>query len=253
MFIKQIHIVWDKNTNWVVILLSLNVVNAFNTISHARLIYDLRKRKISMWITDWVNNFFQNRKTILTINRRMIELFSMQIKISQNSSLFLILYLFYNADLLKICDKLEINTRLLKYVDNVNILVYENSTNENCKNLERVHKLCERWMTQHEFVFASTKYELIHFTRNLKKFDVTITIKIELNIIQSKTNIRILSVQINIRLKWNSHVRKVQEKIIKQLMIFIKLSTFIWDIIFRKIRILYIFVVRSTLIYETIV
>jgi hypothetical protein len=148
-----------------------------------------------------MNNFLQNRKTILTMNRKTIELFSMQIKISQNSSLSLILYLFYNADLLKMCDRLEINTRSLKYVDDVNILVYEKSTNENCKNLERVHRLCERWTTRHEFVFASTKYELIHFTRNFKKFDVTITIKIESDIIQSKTNIRVLNVQIDIRLK----------------------------------------------------
>jgi hypothetical protein len=234
MLIEQIHIVWDKNTNRIVTLLSLNVADAFDTISHDRLIHDLRKQKISMWITDWVNNFFQDRKTILTMNRRTIELFSMQTKISQSSSLFLILYLFYNADLLKMCDRLEINTRSLKYVDDVNILVYEKSTNENCRNLERVHKLCERWATRHEF-------------------DVTITIRIESDIIQSKTNIRILSVQIDTRLKWDSHVRKVQEKIMKQLMTLIKLSTFIWDIIFRKIRILYIFVVRSILIYETTV
>jgi hypothetical protein len=187
------------------------------------------------------------------MNRRTIELFSMQTEISQSSSLSLILYLFYNADLLKMCDRLEINTRSLRYVDDVNILVYEKSTNENCRNLERVHKLCERWATRHEFVFVSTKYELIHFTRNLKKFDVTITIRIESDIIQSKTNIRILSVQIDTRLKWDSHVRKVQEKMMKQLMTFIKLSTFIWDIIFRKIRVLYIFVVRSILIYETTV
>jgi hypothetical protein len=39
----------------------------------------------------------------------------------------------------------------------------------------------------------------------------------------------------------------------KQSMTFIKLSTFIWNIIFRKIRILYIFVVRSILIYKTTV
>jgi hypothetical protein len=139
----------------------------------------------------------------------MIELFSMQTKISQNSSLFFILYLFYNVNLLQICDRLEINTRSLKYIDDVNILVYEKSMNENYRNLERVHKLCERWATRHEFVFASTKYELIHFIRNFKKFDITITIKNELNIIQSKTNIRILSVQIDTRLKWDSHVRKI--------------------------------------------
>ncbi len=38
---------------------------------------------------------------------------------------------------------------------------------------------------------------------------------------------------------------------IKQVMIFTKMSTFIWNVIFRKIRILYTFVIRSILIYKT--
>jgi hypothetical protein len=67
----------------------------------------------------------------------------------------------------------------LKYVNDVNILIYDKSTNENCRNLKRIHKLCERWTIQHEFLFASIKYELIHFINNSKKFDMTITIKIE--------------------------------------------------------------------------
>jgi hypothetical protein len=80
------------------------------------------------------------------------------------------------------CNKFETNTRSFKYVDNVNILIYEKSIDENCRNLERMHKLCERW-TRHEFVFASIKYELIHFIKNLKKFDMPITIKIDSNTI----------------------------------------------------------------------
>jgi hypothetical protein len=248
---KQIYIVWDKSSNRIVILLSLDVIEAFDTISHERFIHDWRKRRISKWIIDWVINFLQNRTTILTMNRRMIASFSMRTRISQKSSLFFVLYLFYNVDLLKMCDKLEINTRFLKYADDVNILIYDKSTNENCKSLKRVHKLCERWATRHEFLFVSIKYELIHFIKNSKKFDITVTIKIESSTIQSKIDIRVLRVQIDTRLKWNSHVRKVQKRMIRQFMTFTKMSTFTWNVIFRKIRVLYTFVIRSTLIYET--
>jgi hypothetical protein len=198
---KQIYIVWDKSTNRIVILLSLDVIEAFDTISHERLIYDLRKRKISKWIIDWVIRFLQNRTTILTMNRKMIASFSMRTKIFQKSSLFFVLYLFYNVDLLKMCDKFEINTKSLKYADDVNILIYDKSTNENCRSLKQVHKLCEKWTTRHEFLFVSIKYELIHFIRNSKKFDMTITIKIESSTIQSKIDIRVLRIQIDIRLK----------------------------------------------------
>ncbi len=225
--IEQIHIVWKQRTNRVITLLSLNVANVFNTMSHVRLIHDMKKRKISRWIIDWISNFLFDRFTTFAMNRRVIESFSMQIEISQKFSLFSILYLFYNVDLLEMCNKFKTNTRFFEYVDDVNILIYEKNIEENYRNLERMHKLCERWAIRHEFVFVSIKYELIHFIRNSKKFDMTITIKIDSNTIQSRIDIRVLDVQIDTRLKWDSHVRKIQEKMTKQIMIFTKLSIFI--------------------------
>jgi hypothetical protein len=226
-FTEQIHIVWEQKTNRMITLLNLNVTNVFDAMSHIKLIHDMKKRKISRWIIDWINNFLFDRFTILAVNQRMIESFSMQIEISQKFSFSSILYLFYNVDLLKMCNKFEMNTRFFKYVDDVNILIYEKNIEENCRNLEKMHKLCERWAIRHEFVFVSIKYELIHFIKNSKKFDMTITIKIDSNTIQSRIDIRILDVQIDTRLKWDSHVRKNQKKMTKQIMIFTKLSIFI--------------------------
>jgi hypothetical protein len=47
LFTKQIHIVWDQSENKMIILLSMNVAKVFDTVSHERLIHNLRKRKIS--------------------------------------------------------------------------------------------------------------------------------------------------------------------------------------------------------------
>jgi hypothetical protein len=44
---KQMHTIWERDIDKIVILLSLNVVEVFDTMSHNRLIHDLRKRKIS--------------------------------------------------------------------------------------------------------------------------------------------------------------------------------------------------------------
>jgi hypothetical protein len=250
---EQIHIVWEQRTNRVITLLNLNVANVFDTMSHVKLIHDMKKKKISRWIIDWINSFLFDRFTTFAVNREVIESFSVQIEISQKFSLSSILYLFYNVDLLEMCNRLETNTRFLEYVDDVNILIYEKSIEENCRNLEKMHKLCERWTIRHEFVFISIKYELIHFIKNSKKFDMTITIKIDSNTIQSRIDIRVLDVQIDTRLKWDSHVRKIQEKMTKQIMILTKLSIFIWKAIFRKTRVLYVFVVRLALIYDVFV
>jgi hypothetical protein len=235
-FIEQIHIVWKQKTNRMITLLNLNITSVFNTMSHVRLIHDMKKRKISIWIIDWISNFLFDRFTIFAMNRKIIESFSMQIEISQNFSLFSILYLFYNVDLLKMCNKFEMNTKFFEYVDDVNILIYEKSIDENCRNLEKMHKLCERWAIRHEFVFVSIKYELIHFIKNSKKFDMMITIKIDSNTIQSRIDIRVLDVQIDTWLKWDSHVRKIQEKMTKQIMIFTKLLIFIWKRHFARLE-----------------
>jgi hypothetical protein len=246
---KQTHIVWNQNTNRIAILLSLNVIEAFDSISHSRLIHNLKRRKISQWIINWVSSFMSDKSITLAISQRIFEFFAMFMRISQDSFISSLLYLFYNANLLKMCDKFDTLTRSLEYANDVNILTYEKSTKKNCKTLEKMHRLCEKWANRHEFVFASTKYELIHFTRNSKKFNMTIIINIDNNVIKSKTNIRVLNLQINIKLKWRSHVRKIQKKMIKQSMILFKIFAFIWRIIFSKTRRMYIFVIRSIMIY----
>jgi hypothetical protein len=186
---KQIHIVWEQNTNRMIILLSLNVAEVFDTISHSRLIHNLRKRIISLWIINWVDSFMNDSSITLTINRRIIELFAISTSISQRLHIFSLLYLFYNADLLKMCYKLDINTSSLWYADDVNILTYDKNTKKNCRTLKRGHQLCEKWAHRYEFVFASIKYERIHLTRNLKKFNMTIIIDIDSSVVKSKTNI----------------------------------------------------------------
>lgn len=188
---KQIHIVWKQSTNRVVILLSLNVVKAFDTISHSRLIHNLKKN-ISQWVINWVMSFMMNKSIILMFNRRFIEFFAILTDIFQDFLIFSLLYFFYNADLLEMCDKLNINTRVLEYANDVNILTYDRSTKINCKTLRKIHRLFETWANRHNVVFVSTKYELIHFTRNSKKFNMIITININNDVVKSKTNIRML-------------------------------------------------------------
>jgi hypothetical protein len=125
----------------------------------------------------------------------------MQTSISQRFSFSLILYLFYNADLLKIINKLDIAAFDLRFVDDVNILAYEKSIENNCKSLKIIHRAYEKWAVRHEIVFASIKYELIHLTRSSKRFDMIITINIDFITITSKIDIRVLRLQIDIKLR----------------------------------------------------
>ena len=79
------------------------------------------------------------------------------------------------------------------------------------------------------------------------------TINIVNNIIISKTNIRVLKLQIDTTLKWDSHVKKIQKKKIKQSLTLTKISTLTWSASFIRTRYIYTAVMRSTLIFDLIV
>lgn len=99
---------------------------------------------------------------------------------------------FYNADLLEICDRPGTNTSAMGFMDDVNVLAYSTSTEENCRTLERLHKECERWARKHSSVFAPDKYELIHLAKTPSNFDMTTTISISSETIKPKADVRVM-------------------------------------------------------------
>ena len=178
----------------------------------------------------------------------MTKEFAVRTEISQSSLLSLILYLFYNADLLNICNWPRTNTSSLGFIDDVNILTYRKSIEKNCTMLEIIHKKCKKWADQHEAVFAPHKYELIHLSKS-SQFNMSATVTINTQIIKLKSNIRVLGLQINIRLKWGAHIQKIQKKMINQSMALTKISTSTWGATFSKAKQICIAVVHPAMTY----
>ena len=86
--------------------------------------------------------------------------------------------LFYNANLLNICDRARVKINDLDFLNNVNLLIYDKSIEENCKTIKKLHRKFETWTRKHECIFAWTKYQLIHLLRNFKKFNMSVSINI---------------------------------------------------------------------------
>jgi hypothetical protein len=171
--------------------------------------------------------------------------------ISQSSFVSLILYLFYNADILKVFERFRFKITIINFVNDINILTYDTSITSNCRALKKTHVICELWARRHDARFASTKYELLHLTRNHRRFDMTITINVKNVIRKSKIIVRVLSVQLDIKLKWSLHVKKIQDKIITQMLALIKLTISIWKVCFKKTRHVYSVVVRFVITYNS--
>ncbi len=178
---------------------------------------------------------------------------NVNVDISQKSSMSSILYLFYNANLLKLFEQSSRKMIVIDFVNDINILIYNINTISNCRLLKKMHEHCLLWSRRHEIVFASIKYELIHLTRNIAKFDMQTSIKICDVVKQSFNHVRVLSVQIDNKLKWNAHLRNVQKKMFTQILILSRLIAFTWKACFSRIKLIYSTIIRSIIIYDFII
>jgi len=64
--------------------------------------------------------------------------------ISQRFLISSILFLFFNASLIKKCEVLKIKIEVLDFVDDINILVYDRFTEEICRTLSKIHNVCAK-------------------------------------------------------------------------------------------------------------
>ena len=119
------------------LFLSLNVSEIFDNVLHFRFFYNMRKKRISSKLLKWVRNFLKNKNIILIIGKYTQTERRISVSISQNFSLFSILYLFYNADLLKTCKNVKLRFSVTDFVNDINILTYSEFTKRNCDVLKK--------------------------------------------------------------------------------------------------------------------
>ena len=116
-------------------LLLLDVSGAFDNVSHARLLHNLRKRRIDERTVRWIASFLTDRSTVISFDTFKSEVYQTTTGIPQGSPLSPIMYLYYNADLIETCNR-EPNTLATGYIDDIAILRWGSSIKETCNGLE---------------------------------------------------------------------------------------------------------------------
>ena len=86
-------------------------------------------------------------------------------------------------------------------MDNVNILTYSKSIEQNCKKLAKIYKECQKWAKRHGSQFCSNKYELIHFSRTKEKFNMSTEVELKGQRVGSKRDICVLGVRLDFMLR----------------------------------------------------
>jgi hypothetical protein len=174
---KTINSVWINKK--IAFMLLLNVIEAFNNVSHFRLLHNLKKRRIKSIYLIWMKNFLSKRYTILKLIDHTTNCIRTVIDVLQRSSMSSILYVFYNANLIDWCINSQTDIIAADFIDDIDILVVKNSIEENVLSLKTIHvESCMIWAHQHDSLFASIKYELVHFRRFFTSSDSKMILRI---------------------------------------------------------------------------
>jgi hypothetical protein len=90
-----------------------------------------------------MEDFLKDKYTEIKIADFTLKKSRVDVNISQGSLVLPILYLFYNADLLNIYENLTLRTSLTGFINDINLLTYGTSAEENCRNLKRIYNAYE--------------------------------------------------------------------------------------------------------------
>ncbi len=240
--IETINSVWiNKKT---ATMLLLNVIEAFDNVSHLRLLHNLKKRQIESIYLIWVKKFLLKRYTILKLIDHITDRIRTVINVFQRSSMSSILYVFYNANLIDWCINSQADIIAADFIDDINILVIKNWIEENVLSLKTIHvESCMIWIHQHDSLFASIKYELIHFRRLLVSSDSKMILRILDHQIVFFFKCKYLDVMMNNQLIWKHHLKHLKKKSISKLSILTILAEFIWKVSTEDLRRIYLIIV----------
>ncbi len=250
---EKIYTMWSNIRRKVVSLLSLNEKSAFDNVIHSKLLHDMKKKKVSRLLLKFVKNFLRNQRITITINDYMTMKCSVNVDILQDSLLSLILYLFYNANLLEACDNIKLRTSFINFVNDINILTYEEFIKRNCRVLSKIYDRCKQWSKMYDIKFLMTKHELIHFTRISKWFNMKVDVELMKHQIDSKSDIRVLRVQLNFKLKWVTHMHHIEAKLVIRQKIMQTIIESTWDSSMTMSKQIYFAMTCSLLSHEVII
>ena len=162
--IKRIHVEWEKKL--IDNLFLLDVSRLFDNVFHQRLLHNLRKRRIDDTMLNWIESFITNRQIKFRLSNFTSNWIDTNIEISQNSSFSLILYLFYNVDLLNILNDENMNFLTIDYIDDIAILVIEVSFEKNVKKLKIFHDRALNWFKKTCLDLRSQEISIDAFSRS---------------------------------------------------------------------------------------
>jgi ribonuclease HI len=163
LILDRVHTAWGNGKKASMLL--LDVAGAYDNVSHERLLHNMRQMGLSA-IVPWVEAFLTGRSTRIRLPGHLSDAFPTPTGIPQGSPISPILFLLFNAPLVKNCSLITGygRTEAFGWVDDVCILAVSNSYEENVWLIEKALERADQWAKRHAARFAPDKFELIHYS-----------------------------------------------------------------------------------------
>ncbi|XP_022183531.1 uncharacterized protein LOC111043058 [Myzus persicae] len=231
----------------IMILISLDLQKAYDTVWRYRVIELLKKWNIHGNMINYLTNFLSQRTFQLKIREYTSNTFDLENGVPQGSPLSVFLL---QTAINNLPDSIPKPIQSIIFADDTHIFVRGNSISSITKLLQDCLNEMSKWCHNSGFIFSPHKTKCILFSR---KRNVTRP-KIYLNTIclPFTENITILGLTFDSKLTWKPHILKTKKSAYQNLRVIKTLSHLEWGAEFSILLNLYRTLVRSKLDYSSI-
>lgn len=207
VLVECIHQAWK--TGKVLSLVTFDVQGAFNGVHRSVLCSRLRQAGIPEMMVAWIRSFCEGRAGKVIVGQYESAMRPIaHAGIPQGSPLSPILYIFYNAGLVR--GDIDASKGSLGFVDDFTTWVTTPSAMEGTSAIQRdVIPKIEQWAEQSGATFDLEKTAFVHFVRPRSKVNAETSLKFRGVEVVSKPAVKLLGVILDAHLNMSAHLEKV--------------------------------------------
>ena len=247
LLVHKIKSAWRQHN--VASVLFLDIKGAFPNAVPVRLVHNLRKRGIPRRYANFIEVMLENRITYLWFNDHTSDAINIDNGIGQGDPLSMVLYQFYNADILDIPQ--QTNEAAIAYVDDALIMA-------TAKDFDATHRILADMMSRAEGIYdwsrthnsplEHSKLALIDFAHSKNAKDRP-QLTLRDSTIQPTTSTKYLGIIVDQHLNWkaqHSHATEKGTKWVSQIRRIVRPS---WGITPKYVRRLYLGIALPRILY----
>ena len=221
LLVHRIKQAWRRKN--VVSILFLDIEGAFPNAVKECLVHNMRRHRVPTVIVNMVERILTDRSARLRFDDYVSEPFPLLNGIGQGDPISMIIYLFYNADLVRVAK--GPNELAVAFVDDTALLAEGPSFTDTHSTLRRMMNRDNGafdWARKHNSRFEVSKFALIDFTR--RKDMPRTPIRVRDILIQPSPTYKFLGVIFDQELRWKPQVEYAFAKAMKWIMLFKRIA-----------------------------